>query len=82
METERAHQEKSNKLKRHQRKKKRSKKRNYEENEFGMKYQKEDRNSFSNSLKIFFKFLRDLKHTNPQLIGSIISNNRLEYSTS
>ena len=60
--------------------KKKKKKGRSKEYEYGYKTQKEDRNSFSNSFKIFLKFIRDLKQINPDLLQRIIDQNVPGYS--
>jgi hypothetical protein len=44
----------------------------FSEEEYGTKEQKEDRNLFSNSLKIFLKYIRDMRELNPLALKMII----------
>ena len=46
----------------------RKRKRNFQDYEEPEKIQKEDRNYFSNSMKIFLKYIKDLKKTKPKQI--------------
>ena len=48
--------------------KKKKKKKDYKDHEYEMEFQKEDRNSFSNSFKIFLKYLRNFENFDPDFL--------------